>query len=322
MEQNFSSIKQRILQHIDFQRISKREFYKITGMANGLLDKKTGLTEDNIEKYISSYPEINHSWLLTGQGSMFRYQNPFQLNETQTLELEKEILLVDFEKVVKMLEQKAFDLRGDSSSFRSFLIDFFERTSYSYQTKSLMLSGLKYLETKSNWNHFFLSDFVLNSSKERENATPRTDKDYILNVPLVHQYAYAGYLSGFGDPEYLEELPIIPFPVDSLPKGNYLAFEVKGDSMDNGLLESYPNRSQVLAREVQKHHWQNKLHINQWKAFVIVHRTEGILLKRIINHNTETGILTLHSLNDMYEDFEVSLDDCVQLFNVVKRILD
>lgn len=71
MEQNFSKIKERILQHIDSVNISKRKFYAHTGISNGVLDKKTGLTEENIERYISAYPEINPSWLITGEGNMY-----------------------------------------------------------------------------------------------------------------------------------------------------------------------------------------------------------------------------------------------------------
>lgn len=70
MEQNISPIKQRILQYAVYKNISKRKIYIETGIANGVLDKTTGLTEDNIEKFISTYPEINPTWLLTGRGSM------------------------------------------------------------------------------------------------------------------------------------------------------------------------------------------------------------------------------------------------------------
>lgn len=39
------------------------------------------------------------------------------------------------------------------------------------------------------------------------------DVNCILNVPLVNQYAYAGYLCGYADAEYIETLPTIPFIV-------------------------------------------------------------------------------------------------------------
>lgn len=51
--------------------LSKRGFYQKTGISNGVLDKSTGLTEDNIEKYLRFFPEINPTWLLTGKGEMY-----------------------------------------------------------------------------------------------------------------------------------------------------------------------------------------------------------------------------------------------------------
>ena len=141
-----------------------------------------------------------------------------------------------------------------------------------------------------------------------------------MDVPLVNQYAYAGYMSGYSDEEYINELPTFPFPIeDKTFKGNYMAFEVKGDSMDDGTADGYQSGIIVLGREIQQHHWRNKLHINQWD-FVIVHRTDGILIKRITEHDVPNGILTLHSLNDYYEDFTVTLDDVVQIFNVISSM--
>jgi len=137
-------------------------------------------------------------------------------------------------------------------------------------------------------------------------------------VPLVSHRAQAGFLSGWGDEEYLEDLPKIPWEVDREYKGHYLTFEVSGDSMesDDKPRESLFEGDLLLCREVQKQYWSNKLHIKKWD-FVIIHREEGILAKRILNHDTEKGEITLHSLNDYYEDFNVSLDDLVGIFNIV-----
>ena len=41
----------------------------------------------------------------------------------------------------------------------------------------------------------------------------------IMHVPMVSQYAYSGYLSGFADNEYMETLPTVPFMVDKEAKG-------------------------------------------------------------------------------------------------------
>lgn len=65
-------MKERILQFIDYKGFSKNKFYKETGLSNGILDKKSGLTSESIEKIYSKYPEINIEWLLTGKGEMLR----------------------------------------------------------------------------------------------------------------------------------------------------------------------------------------------------------------------------------------------------------
>lgn len=135
-------------------------------------------------------------------------------------------------------------------------------------------------------------------------------------VPLVNQYAYGGYLSGFADPHYIEELPKVPFIVDREYRGEYRCFEVRGDSMDDGSDEAIKDRDLILCRNVNKEYWRNKLHINKWD-FVIVHRYDGIAVKRIVEHDIENGTLTLHSLNDYYDDYKINLKDVDQIFNVV-----
>ncbi|MEE1897112.1 S24 family peptidase [Flavobacterium rakeshii] len=69
---NISTQKERILRFIDFKGISKNKFYTETGISNGVLDKKSGLSMDTVEKFYSKYPEINPEWLLTGKGEMLK----------------------------------------------------------------------------------------------------------------------------------------------------------------------------------------------------------------------------------------------------------
>jgi hypothetical protein len=67
-----SVIKQNILKYLDFIGISKYEFYKITGLSNGILSQKNGMSEENTLKFLSYYPDINPEWLLTGSGDMLK----------------------------------------------------------------------------------------------------------------------------------------------------------------------------------------------------------------------------------------------------------
>ncbi len=139
----------------------------------------------------------------------------------------------------------------------------------------------------------------------------------IMYVPLVNQYAYAGYLNGFSDNEYMETLPRIPFILDKEYKGEYLCFEVKGDSMECDSEESISEGSILLCRNVRKDYWKSKLHIHKWD-FVIVHKELGIVAKRIINHDVDKGILTLRSLNSFYKDYDIHIKDVQQIFNIVE----
>lgn len=52
------------------REISKSQFYRATGVSNGMLDKPSGVSEKNIELFLKSYPEVRVEWLITGRGSM------------------------------------------------------------------------------------------------------------------------------------------------------------------------------------------------------------------------------------------------------------
>lgn len=160
-------------------------------------------------------------------------------------------------------------------------------------------------------------------SKENEPSINKTVEasplapEHIIYVPLVNQYAHAGYLCGYADAGYIESLPTIPFIVDQEAKGHYIAFEVKGDSMDDGTDEAYKEGDRLLCREIQKHLWKDsKLHIRKWD-FVIVHK-EGILVKRIVDHDVDNCTITIHSLNSFYPDRVLNLSDVRQIFNVIE----
>jgi len=156
------------------------------------------------------------------------------------------------------------------------------------------------------------------------NDTPFVDiggGQYLMIVPLVNEYAYAGYLAGYKDTEYIEDLPKHTIVVQKQHRGHYRAFEVIGESMENPEFprESIYDGSIVTGREVQPHLWRSRLHTHRWKDFVIVHK-EGILIKRIASHNVDDGMVELESLNPnkaQYPNRTVHLDDVDQIYNIV-----
>ena len=157
-------------------------------------------------------------------------------------------------------------------------------------------------------------------SAERQGANARRVETLgFMNVPLVPVRAQCGYLSGYSDEGYVESLPSLPVIVDREYHGKYMLFEASGDSMDNGTRESICDRDIVLGREIQRDLWRYKLHIKDW-YFIIVHRTEGIAIKKIIDHDVEHGIITCHSLNNMFQDYRVYLDEVAELYNLIKIV--
>ena len=71
-------MKERILQFIEYKRLSKNKFYKETGLSNGILDKQGGISSDSLEKIYCVYPEINLDWPLTGKGEMLKKEGLVQ----------------------------------------------------------------------------------------------------------------------------------------------------------------------------------------------------------------------------------------------------
>lgn len=149
---------------------------------------------------------------------------------------------------------------------------------------------------------------------------------YRVKVELVPIYAQAGYLSGFGDQEFLDDLPVHYFTTDRPAKGKYRAFETYGDSMDNGdINEAIPSGTIIIGREVDRKYWTSKLHSHKWPNWIFVHKTEGIIVKQIADQDLKTGDIVLRSLNpnkEKYPDFTINLNDVNQIYNVVKRELD
>lgn len=120
MEKNFSPIKKRILLYADNKGYSKRKIYLDTGISNGVLDKKTGLTEDNIEKFISTYKDINIEWLLTGNGNMFRQQSVITHSDLNDRRDELQEMIDMQRKLIKNLESEIARLQSELEKTHNF----------------------------------------------------------------------------------------------------------------------------------------------------------------------------------------------------------
>ena len=65
-----SSIKDRILDYLDYKCISQYQCYGSTGITRGVFAQKFGLSEENLLKFLNFYTEVDPTWLVTGNGNM------------------------------------------------------------------------------------------------------------------------------------------------------------------------------------------------------------------------------------------------------------
>ena len=132
-------------------------------------------------------------------------------------------------------------------------------------------------------------------------AVDSKDRENILFVP---QKASAGYLNGFGDREYIEELPRFYLPM--MGTGTYRAFEIKGDSM-------LPLKSGTIVIGEYVENWRD---IKDGQTYVVISDTEGVVYKRVFNriNSDGTGELLLKSDNAIYPPYSIPVEDVQEIW--------
>ena len=144
--------------------------------------------------------------------------------------------------------------------------------------------------------------------------------EYYMLMPLAEFTIQAGFLSNYQDADFLMDLSQHGILVDKPLQGRYVAFRVNGDSMDDASNNAIVRDSVVSTRELQRHHWMDKLRFRDFPYWVIyTTQSKMPLLKEIVEHNTEEGYIVCHSLNDSpeYTDFKLHINDIQALFYVI-----
>lgn len=141
-------------------------------------------------------------------------------------------------------------------------------------------------------------------------------KIFVKKVPVK---AFGSYLSDFQDAEFYEELKQVSFTVDHIGRGNYICFEVEGNSMDGGSINDAPEGAELLCRELGRHHWKDGFYDSIY-GWVIVHK-DTVVYKDIKDFNLETGDIVCSSRSGLpqHPDFTINLNDVRQIWKVIKR---
>ena len=121
-------------------------------------------------------------------------------------------------------------------------------------------------------------------------------------IHFVPVKAAAGYLGGYADPEFIDELNTFTLPM--LAPGQYRAFEIVGDSM-----LPTPSGSIIVGEKIED--------INDVKnnfTYIVVSRNEGIVYKRVMKNNRSKNKYTLVSDNPTYQPYQVNGEDILEVW--------
>ncbi|MBM3177817.1 MAG: LexA family transcriptional regulator [Bacteroidetes bacterium] len=122
-------------------------------------------------------------------------------------------------------------------------------------------------------------------------------------IELVPVKAAAGYLNGYSDPEFIQELPRFSLPI--LNSGTYRAFEISGDSM-------LPLESGTI---IVGEHVATLSEIKSGKTYVLVTKSEGVVYKRVFNYVDENGKLFLVSDNRQYAPYQIDAMEVMEIWS-------
>src|SRR5690348_15126328 len=138
-----------------------------------------------------------------------------------------------------------------------------------------------------------------NYLEKRRQLKMASEAQVIQFVPVK---AAAGYLAGYADPEFVDELNTFTLPM--LAPGNYRAFEIVGDSM-----LPIPSGSVIVGEKIE--------HVDDVKSnntYIVVSKGEGIVYKRIMKNNRAKNKLTLISDNPQYSPYTVNADEVLEIW--------
>ncbi|MBQ0786555.1 MAG: LexA family transcriptional regulator [Oceanihabitans sp.] len=128
------------------------------------------------------------------------------------------------------------------------------------------------------------------------------DSDNENLIEIIPVKASAGYLAGYDDPEYIEQLQKIKLPF--LPTGKHRAFPIKGDSM-----LPMKDGAFVIGRFVE-----DRSEIKTGKTYVLITLNDGMVYKRVYNNIDLNGSLLLMSDNKVYNDYSVPINEVLELW--------
>ena len=150
---------------------------------------------------------------------------------------------------------------------------------------------------------------VFNQKPKSKVLAITVDEEGEEYIDLIPQKASAGYLNGYADPEYLEDMPKFKLPFLT-KNGTYRAFEISGDSM----LPLLPG-TVIICKYLE-----SASDVKEGKPYILLTSSEGIVFKRVNMDDSKENIFELVSDNKFYQSYEVKTEDIMEVWEAVMFI--
>lgn len=97
------TIKQRLLQFVEYKKISNREFCRKCDVSSSFLANRTEIGSDKLLTICTTFPELSLYWLVLGKGKMLQSSNA----GSDYIEMREDILeLIKSQQQTILLQQK------------------------------------------------------------------------------------------------------------------------------------------------------------------------------------------------------------------------
>lgn len=138
-------------------------------------------------------------------------------------------------------------------------------------------------------------------------------------IPIITSSGYDAYIKNCSDEKFIKSLYTIPQKIDSFFGTKYRVLQIVGDSMNDKTSRSILNNDLVLGREVDRKHFIVNCDYLLEKIYVIV-VGGGILVKQLVSIDNKLEIATFSSLNPIYENLSIKLNDIIEFYSVTKIV--
>ncbi len=268
--------------------LNQKEFAERIGYKqNTVSEAETGkrsIAKRYLETVVDKF-NVSHAWLFTGIGTMFDGFSPDQ--EQQIREIPRE----HFEDIIK----------------KAFKIDRLEDLSEVVNKLDAFAGGL---DKVAIGNH-------------KDKITQLGPHKFRVAHKLVPPFAEDAYLKSLLSPtsENFNDYETHEVLFSSVSFTEYRSFIMVGDLMDDGTIDSIPDRTVVTGYSIGKDYLLYSMFYDNYFQWAIVHSEKKVLIREITDFNKDTGEISLKCLKNGEVGEVINIDDVLELYPVVSKTL-